>query len=111
MLLQEYKHNNTNHFLYTKCAKDGSLMILLFYVDDMLLARSNIDELATFKSKLNDNFDMKDLGDVGHILDMCIVQNRDKKVLFLSQLEYVGKVLKHFNIEEGNALSALLLHM
>ena len=47
---------------------------------------------------------MKDLGDASHILDMPIVQNRDKKVLFLSR--YTSKVLKCLNVEEGKALSA-----
>ena len=84
-----------------KKGKDNSLLILILYVDDMLLAGTNIDEIATLKSKLNENFDMKDLGDASHILGMRIVRNRDKKVLFLSQSEYIGKVLKHFNMEEG----------
>ena len=39
---------------------------------------------------------------------MHIVQNTNKKVLFLSQSKYIGKVLKHFNMEKGKALSAPL---
>ena len=100
MLSQGYKHNDTNHCLYTKKAKDNNLLIIILYVNDVLLAETNIDEIATLKSKLNENFDMKDLGDASHISGMRIVQNRDKKVLFLSQSEYIGKVLKHFNMEE-----------
>ena len=84
MLSQGYKRSDTNHCLYMKKAKANSLLILILYVDDMILARTKIDEIATLKSKLNENFDMKDLGDVDHILGMCIVQNRDKKVIFLS---------------------------
>ena len=36
-------------------------------------AGTNIDEIATLKSKLNENFDMGDLGDASHILGMHIV--------------------------------------
>ena len=36
------------------------MMILILYVDDMLLARKNIDELATLQSNWNDAFDIKD---------------------------------------------------
>ncbi|MCO5589484.1 hypothetical protein L7F22_043451 [Adiantum nelumboides] len=64
--------------LYTKRVKGVSLLILILYVDDMLLAEKNIDELAALQSKLNDNFDMKDIGDANHILGMRIVQDRDK---------------------------------
>ena len=39
---------------------------------------------------------------------MHIVRNRDKKILFLSQSGYIDKVLKHFNMEKGKALSAPL---
>ena len=59
----------------------------------MLLAGTNINELAALKSKLNDIFDMKDLGDPSHILGMRIVRDRDKKLLYLSQVEYIDKVL------------------
>ena len=99
MLSQGYKRSDIDHCLYTKRAKDGSLLILILYVDDMLLAGTNIDELAALKAKLNDSFDMKDLGDENHILGMHIVQDSYKKLLYLSQIEYIVKVLKHFNME------------
>ena len=108
MLSQGYRRSDIDHCLYTKRAKDGSLLILILYVDDMLLAGTNINELAALKSKLNDTFDMKDLGDASHILGMRIVRDRDKKLLYLSQAEYIDKVLKHFNMERGKALSAPL---
>ena len=59
ILLQGYRHSNINHCLYTKKAKDGRLLILILYVDDMLLAGSSMDEMATLQSKLNDTFGMK----------------------------------------------------
>ncbi|MCO5569013.1 hypothetical protein L7F22_022719 [Adiantum nelumboides] len=71
----------------------------------MLIARTKIDEIAALKSKLNDTFDMKVLGDANHILGMCIVRDRGKKVLRLSQSGYIDKVLKRFNMEGGKALS------
>ncbi|MCO5610242.1 hypothetical protein L7F22_064478 [Adiantum nelumboides] len=72
MLSQGNRWSDIDHCLYTKRAKDGSLQILILYVDDMLLAEKNIDELAVLQSTLNDNLDMKDLGDVNHILGMRI---------------------------------------
>ena len=84
MLSQSYQRSDMDHCLYTKWAKDDNLLILILCVDDMLIAGTNIDEIARLKSKLNATFDMKDLGNANHILSMCIVRNRDKKVLFLS---------------------------
>ena len=73
MLSQGYRRSDIDHFLYAKRAKDGSLLVLILYVDDMLLAGTNINELAALKSKLNKSFDMKDLGDASHILGMHII--------------------------------------
>ena len=108
MLSQGYKRSNIDHCLYTKRATDGSLLILILYVDDMLLAGQHSDELAALQSKLNDTFDMKDLGDANHILGMRIKRDRSKRLLYLSQTEYIAKVLKRFNMEEGKALTTPL---
>ena len=62
-----------DHCLYTKQARDGSFLILILYVDGMLIAGSNMDDIASLRSKLNDAFDMKDLGKANHILGMRIV--------------------------------------
>ena len=111
MLSQGYRRSDIDHCLYTKRAKDGSVLIFILYVDDMLLASTNINELATLKSKLNDTFDMKDLGDASHIFGMCIVRDRDKKLLYLSQAEYIDKVLKRFNMERGRHRVLHCLHI
>ena len=75
MLLHKYHRNDMDHCLYMKKAKYGSLLILNIYVDNMLIARTNMDNIASLKSKLNDTFDMKDLGGANQILGMCIVRN------------------------------------
>ena len=79
MLSQGYRRSNIVHCLYTKKAIDGRFLILILYVDDMLLAGSSMDEMATLQSKLNDDaFDMKDLGNANHILGMRIMRDREK---------------------------------
>ena len=108
MLSQGYKRSDTDHCLYTKQAKDVSLLILILYVDDMLIAGKNIHEVDALKSKLNATFDMKDLGEANPILGMRIVRKRGKKFIFLSQSGYIDKVLKCFNMEGGKALSTPL---
>ena len=59
MLSQGYQRRDTNHCLYTKWAKDGSFLILIFYVDDMLIAGTHIEDIANLKSKLTSSFGMK----------------------------------------------------
>ena len=74
----------------------------------MRIARSNREDIASLKSKLNNAFDMKDLGEANHILGMRIVRNKEKKVLFLSHSNYFGKVFMRFNMEGGKVQSTPL---
>lgn len=72
MLSQGYSRSETDHCLYTKQAKDGSLLFLILYVDDMLIAGMHMAEISMLKSKMSKVFDMKDMGETSHILEMCV---------------------------------------
>ena len=53
-------------------------------------------------------FDMKDMGEASHILGMRIHKDQSKKMLYLSQEDYIDKVLHRFNMDRGKALSTPL---
>ena len=108
MQSQGFRRSQVDHCLYTKKAGDGSLIILVLYVDDMLIAGKDIHALDSLKQSLHGSFDMKDLGDANHILGMRILRNRSKGVLFLSQQEYISKVLQRFNMEGGKTIGVPL---
>ncbi|KAL9261983.1 Retrovirus-related Pol polyprotein from transposon TNT 1-94-like protein [Drosera capensis] len=69
---------------YHKKVSDGSLMYLLLYVDDMLIATRDMVEIKKLKVLLNTEFDMKDLGAAQKILGMEIIRDRVQRKLFLS---------------------------
>ena len=104
MLSQGYKRSETHPCLYTKKAKDNSLVILILYVDDMLLGGRQMAKISVLKSKMAKVFDMKDMGEASHILGMRIEQDRSKKMLYLSQEQYIDKLLQRFNMTGGRAL-------
>ena len=108
MQMQGYAQSETHHCLYTKRAKDGSLIVLILYVDDMLIAGRSGYEIDALKKRLMDAFEMKDLGDANHILGMRIIRDRTKRLLYLSQKDYVSKVLQRFNMERRKAISTPL---
>ncbi|MCO5600651.1 hypothetical protein L7F22_054766 [Adiantum nelumboides] len=74
MKSQAYMRSETDHCLYTKRMADGSLLILVLYVDDMLIAGKDKHNVDALKSKLSETFAMKDLGNASHILGMRINQ-------------------------------------
>ncbi|GKE09249.1 retrovirus-related pol polyprotein from transposon TNT 1-94, partial [Tanacetum coccineum] len=67
----EYLHKNKTWEL----APSVSLIYLLLYVDDMLAAAKDIEEVNKLKILLNTEFDMKDLGVAQNILGMEILRD------------------------------------
>ena len=57
-----YSRSHLDHCVYFKMLDDGSYIILCLYVDDMLVARSNMDHIKGLKCQLAHAFSMKDLG-------------------------------------------------
>ncbi|MCO5577000.1 hypothetical protein L7F22_030821 [Adiantum nelumboides] len=73
MWFQGFMRSETDHCLYTKRMTNGSLQILILYVDNMLIVGKDKHNVDALKGKLSDTFDMKNLGDASHILGMRII--------------------------------------
>ncbi|KAH9316784.1 hypothetical protein KI387_044022 [Taxus chinensis] len=100
MMEQGYIRCHSDHCVYTKKFEDGSYIILCLYVDDMLVAGKNMQEIKVLKKQLSESFDMKDLGAARQILGMRITRDRKEQKLTLSQEEYIKKVLDMFNMQD-----------
>ena len=48
----------------------GSIIILLVYVDDILIASNDVDAVNVFKQFLNNKFILKDLGTLKYFLGL-----------------------------------------
>ena len=55
-------------------------------------------EIVNLKTKLAEEFSIKDLGPTKKILGMRISKEREKRLLKISQAKYMKKVLKRFNM-------------
>jgi hypothetical protein len=62
-------------------------------------------EITTLKAQLSSEFEMKDLGAAKKILGMEITRNRKSSLLFLSQHDYINKVLHHFNMPDAKKVT------
>jgi hypothetical protein len=78
-----FKENEEDNYIYAKF-KIGKFIFLVLYVDDILLASSDVYLLLETKSFLSSHFDMKDLGEASYILGIEIHRDREKGVLGLS---------------------------
>ena len=102
-----FERSDSDHCCFVKRFANSSYVILLLYVDDMLLAGSSLVEINKVKQQLAKQFEMKDLGAANHILGMRISRGRDGS-LFLSQAEYVKKVLARFSMSDAKAVGSPL---
>jgi hypothetical protein len=78
MTEQGYSRCHSDHCVYFKNLENGSYIILLLYVDDMLVAGSNMQDINVLKKKLDNSFVMKDLGATKEILGMRITRDKEK---------------------------------
>lgn len=80
--------------------KGRNFIFLVLYVDDILLASSDINLLNETKSFLSKHFDMKDLGEASYVLGIEIKRDRARCLLGLSQQSYINKILKRFKMHQ-----------
>ena len=104
MLFHGFKRSEYDSCVYIKIV-DGSSIYLLLYVDDMLIATKSREKITTLKKLLSSEFDMKDLGAAKKILGMEITRDRKSDLLFLSQYNYIKKILHHFNMLDSKSVS------
>ena len=79
--------------------RDKVVMLLVLYVDDILLIGNDVGVMSSVKIWLSSQFDMKDLGEANFILGIKLWRDRKNKMLGLSQIGYINKVLEQFRMQ------------
>ena len=101
MTQHNFKKTSADHCVFVKNYDNGESIILLLYVDDMLIVGKDKTKIAALKKALSNSFAMKDLGAVKKILGMKITRDRSRRMLWMSQEEYIKKVLERFNMHNA----------
>ncbi|KAH9688510.1 hypothetical protein KPL70_015142 [Citrus sinensis] len=108
--------------VFSPVVKHSSIRILLVIVvqfDLELVQLDSKDEIEKLKTQLNQEFEMKNLGEVKKILGMEICRDRARGKVSLSHKQYLKKVLQHFDAERkymlqvpySNAVGSLMYVM
>ena len=96
-----------DHFVYLKRSKK-SVLILSLYVDDILIARNDMDSIVATKKWLFSTFEMKDMGEAHFVLGIEIVRDHSKKLMGLSQETYIKNILERFRMENSKPIYTLV---
>lgn len=83
--------------------QNGKKLFIAIYVDDGLMAGSDIHEINAFMNDLKNSFKITS-GELNNFLGMQIVQNSDSSI-FISQSGYTEKMLKRFNMNNSNKVA------
>ncbi|KAH9667758.1 Integrase catalytic domain-containing protein [Citrus sinensis] len=99
-----YNRLSSDHCAYYKRFEDNDFIILLLYVDDMLVTGPNKDRIQELKAQLAREFEMKDLGPANKILGMQIHRDINNRKIWLSQKNYLKKILRRFNMQDCKSI-------
>ena len=94
-----FKENIVDRCVYLKIS-GSKFMFLVLYVDDLLIASSDLGLLRETKDFLSKNFEMKDMGEASFVIGIEIFRDRLRGLLGLSQKAYINKVLERFNMKD-----------
>jgi len=99
MIEHGYTRSQFDNYVYFRKLFNGSFIYLLLYVDDVLITLKSKVEIDKLKAQLRTEFEMKDLGKAKKILGMEIQRDRRKGTVYLTQTQYLKKILQRFGVD------------
>ena len=91
------------HALYYKVHKNGDILIVFLYVDDLTFTGNNPSMFEDFKKAMNKEFEMTDIGLMAYYLGIEVKWMED--VIFISQEGYAKYILEKFEMLNSNPVS------
>ena len=85
------------HALYVKTNKNGDMLFVCLYVDDLIFTGNNPKMFEDFKKAMTREFEMTDIGLMSYYLGIEVKQMEEG--IFISQEGYAREVLKKFGME------------
>jgi hypothetical protein len=84
-------------------ARNGRLSIVLVYVDDLVVTGDDVEEIDRTRKNLSVRFQMKELGELKHVMGLEI--DRVREGLFLCQQKYTRDLLQKFGMVDCKPIS------
>ena len=89
-----FDQSSCDSCIYVKLV-DKSLCMISVYVDDIIVACKNLEDLENIKLDLSSKFELKDLGSLSYFLGIKVVQQDNN--ISLNQASYVESLLNRFD--------------
>ena len=76
-------------------------ILVLIYVDDLVLAAAEREDIGWIKNCLAKAFEMTDLGELSTFLGLEITRDRSKGLLTLGQHQYIDRILQRHGMQDA----------
>lgn len=86
----------------------GSVVYLLLYVDDIILASDQMYLIEKLKQQLSKRFEMTDMGELKIFLGLKVDRDKSKGTLKISQSKYISNLLERFGMNDCNPIATPL---
>ena len=103
-----YNKLRSDHCAYFKIFENNDF-ILLLYIDEILAVNANKNRVKDLKAWLSREFEIKDLVPTNKNLGMQIHRDRNNRMIWLSQINYLKKIMQYFNMQGCKPISTILL--
>jgi hypothetical protein len=97
---ESFEKCHYEHTLFIKFNKEGKLLIVSLYVDDLIITRNYNNMCEEFKKLMMLEFDMSDLGKMRYFLGIEVLQNSEG--IYVCQIKYAHEVLQRFGMDRSN---------
>ena len=74
-------------------SSNNSIIYIGLYVDDIVLAGNNLNDIRFIKNKISRRFSCKDMGEIDQHLGIQIIRDRNNKSLTISMKWYIDRML------------------
>lgn len=98
--------NKSDPNMYVEKDEKRKTILISLYVDDLIIKGSKCKLIEEIKSKLSQEFEMKELGELYYYLGLEVWREPSKTLI--TQSKYTRGILKRFNMSECKVVSTPL---
>jgi hypothetical protein len=99
-----FQRCDSEQTLFTKRSREGKIIIVSVYVDDLIFTGNDEVMMSEFKSFMLREFDMSDLGKMRFFLGIEVLQKSDG--IYICQRKYALEILRRFGMMESNSVGS-----
>jgi len=94
--------------LYIKHHEGNITLLILVYIDDIAIAGPDGCHIISFKSFLDKDFEITDLGKLKHMLGVLVTRDRPRHFIYLNQSAYIQHTIACFGLKNSTPVSTPL---